>query len=137
MGTSVTHNHLVAKLILTTTHSSMPAIKLTYFDLRARAEPARILLAYSGQPYEDVRLPAPWDAPEKWAAMKKTLAFGQLPKLEWDGAVIYTSLSIARFLARQAGPMGKTSIESAQVDEIVDVIRILSMLATPPTSWMM
>merc|ERR1719402_250787 len=101
----------------------MAPIKLTYFDLRARAEPARIILAYSGQAYEDVRLPAPWDAPENWAAMKKTLAFGQLPKLEWDGAVIYTSLSIARFLARQFGLMGKTSIQSAQVDEIVDVIQ--------------
>jgi len=101
----------------------MPAIKLTYFDLRARAEPARLLLAYSGQSYEDKRIPAPWDAPETWAAMKKTLAFGQLPKLEWDGTTIYTSLSIARFLAREFGLMGRNSIESAHVDEIVDVIQ--------------
>merc|ERR1712080_47121 len=82
--------------------TKMPAIKLTYFDLRARAEPARLLLAYSGQSYEDKRIPAPWDAPETWAAIKKTLAFGQLPKLEWDGTTIYTSLSIARFLATPA-----------------------------------
>jgi len=110
----------------------MPAIKLTYFDLRGRGEPGRLLLAYSGQPYEDERIaagnedksiPAPWIPPETWAAMKKTLAFGQLPKLEWDGTTIYTSLSIARFLARQIGLMGRTSIESAHVDEIVDVIQ--------------
>ena len=28
----------------------MPAIKLTYFDLRARAEPARLILAQVSQP---------------------------------------------------------------------------------------
>ena len=28
-------------------------IKLTYFDLRARAEPARLLLAYAGVDYEE------------------------------------------------------------------------------------
>merc|ERR1712080_157385 len=72
--------------------TKMPAIKLTYFDLRARAEPARLLLAYSGQSYEDKRIPAPWDAPETWAA-------------------------------RKFGLMGRNSIESAHVDEIVDVIQ--------------
>ena len=66
----------------------MPAIKFTYFNLRARGEPSRLLLAYSGLSYEDERIPAPWDGPENWAALKKTLAFGQLPKLEWDGEVL-------------------------------------------------
>jgi glutathione S-transferase len=101
----------------------MPAIKFTYFDLRARGEPSRLLLAYSGLSYEDERIPAPWDGPETWAALKKTLAFGQLPKLEWDGEVLYTSLSIARFLAREFGLMGKNNLESVKVDEIVDVIQ--------------
>jgi glutathione S-transferase len=55
--------------------------------------------------------------------LKKTLAFGQLPKLEWDGEVLYTSLSIARFLAREFGLMGKNNLESVKVDEIVDVIQ--------------
>ena len=34
----------------------MPNIKLTYFDLRARAEPCRLLLAYGGIKYEDDRI---------------------------------------------------------------------------------
>ena len=33
-----------------------PRYKLTYFDLRARAEPTRIVFAYAGVHYEDVRV---------------------------------------------------------------------------------
>ena len=33
-----------------------PRYKLTYFDLRARAEPTRIVFAYAGVDYEDVRV---------------------------------------------------------------------------------
>ena len=32
-----------------------PKVKLTYFNLRAKGEPARILLAYGGIKYEDYR----------------------------------------------------------------------------------
>ena len=51
----------------------MAQIKLTYFNLRARAEPARLVLAYAGAKYEDVRLPAPWDNPKPWADLKPDL----------------------------------------------------------------
>jgi hypothetical protein len=34
----------------------MPALKLTYFDARGRAETARLVLAYAGVQYEDERL---------------------------------------------------------------------------------
>ena len=33
----------------------MPNYKLTYFDARARGEPARMLFALVGQKYEDIR----------------------------------------------------------------------------------
>ena len=41
----------------------MPEVKLTYFALRGRAEPARILLAYGGVCYEDERLAPGWEDP--------------------------------------------------------------------------
>ena len=34
----------------------MPDIKLTYFDLKARGETARLILAYAGVAYEDERV---------------------------------------------------------------------------------
>merc|ERR1711892_1483018 len=94
----------------------MSQIKLTYFDLRARAEPARLVLAYAGVKYIDDRIPAPW------AAMKPTTPYGQTPLLQWDGQVIAQSMTITRFLAAEFGLKGKNNLESAQVDEIVDTI---------------
>ena len=36
--------------------ATMPSYKLTYFDIRGLAEPARIMFAVAQVPYEDVRL---------------------------------------------------------------------------------
>merc|ERR1711872_788318 len=79
----------------------MSTIKLTYFELRARAEPCRLLLAYAGSEYEDERLPAPWDNMAPWTTLKPNTPWGQVPLLAWDGEVM------------------------AQVDEIIDVIQDL------------
>ena len=103
----------------------MPSIKLTYFDLRARAEPSRLLLAYAGAKYQDERLPAPWDNMAPWTALKPQTPWGQVPLLSWDGEVIAQSMSCARFLAREFNLAGRTSMEMAQVDEIIDVIQDL------------
>eukprot|EP00092_Neocalanus_flemingeri_P008750 GFUD01009423.1.p1 GENE.GFUD01009423.1~~GFUD01009423.1.p1 ORF type:complete len:229 (-),score=75.24 GFUD01009423.1:82-702(-) len=100
----------------------MSQIKLTYFDLRARAEPSRLVLAYAGVNYIDHRIPAPWDDPKPWAAMKPTTPYGQTPLLEWDGQIIAQSMAITRFLAAEFGLKGKNNLESAQIDEVVDTI---------------
>merc|ERR1711970_452280 len=105
--------------------SKMPNIKLTYFNLRGRAEPCRLLLAYSGTKYEDERLAAPWDDMAPWTALKPNTPWGQVPLLVWDGEVVAQSIACARFLAREFGLAGRNSLEMAQVDEIVDVIQDL------------
>lgn len=49
----------------------MPKYKLTYFDLKARAESIRIAFAYVGVEYEDYRMS--WDNKEKeWLPFKKS-----------------------------------------------------------------
>merc|ERR1711955_177621 len=103
----------------------MANIKLTYFDLRARGEPCRLLLAYGGLKYEDERIPPPWDPATTWSTVKPTTPFGQLPLLQWGDEVICQSMACARFIAREVGLAGNTSMESAQVDEIIDVIQDL------------
>ena len=45
-------------------------IKLTYFDVRARAEGARLNLAYAALPYTDVRLKPPFDPTSNWSEIK-------------------------------------------------------------------
>merc|ERR1712012_171069 len=100
-------------------------IKLTYFNLRARAEPCRLLLAYGGIKYEDERIPPPWDPSSTWSTLKPTTPFGQLPVLNWDGVEVCQSMACARFIAREGGLAGNTSLEQAQADEVVDVIQDL------------
>ena len=39
----------------------MSGITLTYFNLRGRGEPARLLLALSGKEFTDKRFPTPWE----------------------------------------------------------------------------
>jgi len=103
----------------------MPNVKLTYFNLRGRGEPCRILLAYGGIKYEDERIPPPWDPATNWSTLKPTTPFGVLPILNWDGEEICQSMACARFVAKEVGLAGKTNLEQAQVDEIVDVVQDL------------
>merc|ERR1711972_466873 len=104
----------------------MPNVKLTYFNLRGRGEPCRIMLAYGGIKYEDERIPPPWDPATSWPTLKPNTPFGVLPILTWDGEEICQSMACARFVAREVGLYGKSSLEQAQVDEIVDVIQDLT-----------
>ena len=55
----------------------MTQYKLTYFNLRGRAELARLIFAVAGQSYEDKRIEK-----EDWPNHKQSAPFGQLPLLE-------------------------------------------------------
>ena len=58
----------------------MPEVKLTYFDIKARAELTRILLAAGGIPYEDNRVNfPPTHGVEQWMALKPKTPLKQLP----------------------------------------------------------
>lgn len=84
---------------------------------RGRAETARIILAFAGVRYTDQRLNS-----EQFTNVKSKLPYGQLPLLKVDGEVVCQSRSIARYLANQFGLAGKTNMERAQADEIVDAV---------------
>ena len=56
------------------------------------------------------------------ASLRPSLPYGQLPILEYNGEVLCQSITIARFLAKEFGLAGDTSLESAQADEVVDSI---------------
>ena len=43
--------------------------------------------------------------------------------LRWKGDTLCQSMAICRFLAREFGVAGRTSMEQAQVDEIIDVLQ--------------
>ncbi|KAL5013720.1 hypothetical protein ScPMuIL_007990 [Solemya velum] len=93
--------------------------KLIYFPTRGRAELTRLVFAASGIDYEDCRI----DRQTEWPKIKPNTPLGQLPVLEVDGEQMAESSSIARFVAKQAGMMGKTSLEQAQIEMIVDALQ--------------
>jgi len=101
----------------------MGIIKLTYFDIKARAETSRLILAYAGIQYQDERFPAFND--EEFSTWKDSLRYCQLPVLEDDGEVIYQSMAIARYLAKKYGLGGASNMDNAQIDEVVCVLNDL------------
>lgn len=99
----------------------MSTYKLYYFNLRARAEPARLIFAAVGQQYDDVRIER-----EQWPARKSEMPLGQMPVLEVNGVKLPQSMTIARFLARQFQLAGKDNFEQAQADAVVDTLGDIS-----------
>ena len=71
--------------------------KLYYFPFMGRAEPIRILFAYKGIKYEDIRIPQ-----EKWPEFKPKTPFGTMPILEEDGKQLGGNQVILRYLAEKA-----------------------------------
>ena len=73
-----------------------PSYRLTYFNIRGRAEFIRWIFAAGGQAYIDNRV-----ATADWPALKPTTPFGQLPILEiCEGSRVTTlaqSMAIGKF----------------------------------------
>jgi len=110
------------------TNNKMVNYKITYFNLRGRAELARLVLHQAGVSFEDYRFgPGEWPTakPSKFIILfnfihffKKfylliqmficiiDMPFGQVPVLEEDGKMLAQSITIARYLARQHGLAG-------------------------------
>ncbi|KAL3861386.1 hypothetical protein ACJMK2_007421 [Sinanodonta woodiana] len=95
----------------------MRTYRLTYFNARGKAELARLVFAAAGEKFEDTRI-----TKEEWPEIKKTMPFGQLPVLEVDGKPLAQSYAIARYLAREFGFAGSSNWESAQIDQVVDLV---------------
>nr|QST14961.1 GSTsigma1b protein [Diaphanosoma celebensis] len=107
----------------------MPAYKLYYFNLRGRAELARLILAYAGVEYEDIRFER---GGTEWpTTYKAKMPFGQCPVLEVDGKMLAQSHTIARYLAKKHGLAGKDEWEQAEADMYVDCLADLWTAARP------
>ncbi|XP_070548592.1 S-crystallin SL11-like [Ptychodera flava] len=99
--------------------STMPQYRLIYFNARARAETSRMIFAAAGVEYEDVRI-----TKEQWRTEKSSgkYPFDQVPCLEIDGKfVLAQSRAIGRYLANEYGFAGRSNLEKAKIDMIIDV----------------
>ncbi|KAK0182785.1 hypothetical protein PV327_000884 [Microctonus hyperodae] len=98
----------------------MPSYKITYFPVKALAEPIRFILSYAGVEFEDERFER-----ENWPKIKPNMPFGQVPVLEVDGKKIHQSTAICRYLAKQYGLLGTSDWENLEIDAAVDTIHDL------------
>jgi len=97
--------------------SSKPV--LTYFDLRGRAEPIRLLLADLGIDYEDRRI----SDPAEWQRMKPSMPFGTIPSYQQGARMLVQSYAICRHLARVHDLYGRDESDRTAIDITHEAIR--------------
>lgn len=103
----------------------MSDYKLLYFNGKGKGEGIRYIFAAAGQKYEDFRFSS-----EQWPSLKANTPFGQVPVLEvteegGERVTIAQSTAIARYLANKFGLAGKSDLEKARADQVVDQINDL------------
>jgi prostaglandin-H2 D-isomerase / glutathione transferase len=106
----------------------MPTYKLTYFDARGVSENIRFMFAVAKQPYEDKRFGFSFGTPGDFSTIQRPefdaakaageldASLGKVPNLEVDGVKVGQSKAIERFLARELGLAGQSSLEAFQID---------------------
>ncbi len=93
-------------------------MKVTYFDLKARAEPTRLALHIAGVAFEDERIDF-----DDFPRLRSSLPFCALPTLTIDGEVYAESNAMLRFAGKQGGDLyPKCDKAALKVDMIVDVM---------------
>lgn len=120
----------------------MASYKLVYFNVMGLGEPIRFLLSYGGVEFQDIRIN---HSSEEWSNMKSSIPFftlfpyefhdlqlyfnvfsatpfGQLPTLEINGKVYSQTLPICRYLAKQFNLLGKTDLDTLQIDAIASAL---------------
>jgi glutathione S-transferase len=97
----------------------LPKYKFSYFNTQGLPEPIRYMFVLADEPFIDNRI----DRDENWESFQSGLLWEKLPILEIEGGTIVSQTwTIARFLARRFGLVGKNEEEASKCDEIIDVL---------------
>ncbi|KAG4075479.1 hypothetical protein HA402_003304 [Bradysia odoriphaga] len=97
--------------------SANPTYKLTYFSIKGLGETLRILFAYGGIKYEDVRIEE-----KDWPALKPTMPMGVVPVMDIDDIRVHQSLAMNRYIAKKVGLAGSNDWENLLIDIAVDTV---------------
>jgi len=94
------------------------SVKLHYFDGCRRAEVTRWILNYGGVDFEDIRFPPPLTDD-----IKAKCRWGQVPKVENDGKLLFQSVAMSRHFARKFNLVPEDPYQAALCDEYVDSVQ--------------
>ncbi|KAK2716415.1 glutathione S-transferase 1-like [Artemia franciscana] len=108
----------------------MAEYKLYYFNERGRAEPIRLIFAYTGVKYEDIRTTKE-EFRSKDSAIKAKTPTGYLPLLEVNGRFLPQTLAIIRYLAKAHGLQPEDPFDSAIADAYADTVSDLVTASLP------
>jgi glutathione S-transferase len=87
--------------------------QLVYFDMRGRAELARLIMHAAGQPFEDT-------VTEDKSEFEAYLMFGQLPILFHGDVKIVQSGAIVRYLVKKFEMCGQSEHDELQCDQLYE-----------------
>ena len=96
---------------------------LTYFDVRARAEPIRLILEELGVQYEDRQITG-----REWSRLRSSTPFGWLPVYRDGDLEIWQSNAIYRHLARVHDLYGSNEAERIRCDVVEEALAELNTL---------
>ncbi|XP_071142707.1 S-crystallin SL11-like [Mytilus edulis] len=92
--------------------------KISYFDIKGRAELPRLVFAAAGKEFDDDRISG-----DKWTAFKPKTPYGQMPVLTVDNkTMINQTGAIIRYLAREFGLYGSNNMENTKCDIIIETV---------------
>jgi glutathione S-transferase len=94
------------------------APQLTYFEIRGRAEPIRLLLEEAGVVYDDVQI-----SQDEWPKRKPSMPFGQVPMYREGDLELVQSHAILRHLARKHGLDGRDERQRVRCDIAIEAFR--------------
>jgi len=123
---SATSARRASRACATTVSMAAPSLRLVYFNIRARAEPARLALFIGGIPFEDVRI-----AKEDWPGLKASQPFAQVPVLEVEGVPLAQSYAILLYCGRLAKLVPSEALAAAQVEALLFHFIDLDVLLAP------
>jgi glutathione S-transferase len=90
---------------------------ITYFPIRGRAEPIRLMLEELGIKYREKPV-----AGADWRELKPKMPFGKVPMFEDGKYTIHESHAIYRYLGRKYGLYGESENECIQCDMLEQVL---------------
>jgi len=92
--------------------------KLSYFNMRGRAEAARLLLTDQDVPFDDHRV----TSMDEWQHLQAELPFGYLPRDVDVSVNLHQSQAILRFLARKHGLLPNSATGQVAFDEAQEAL---------------
>ncbi len=92
-------------------HVGLMLPKVTYFDVRGRAEIIRLLLEESSTAYHERRITI-----DEWPELKSNFTFGQIPVYEEGELLLNQCNAIYRYLGRKLDLYGDSALEHVRCD---------------------